>query len=413
MDPQKYNEILNYLQNGTIPTNLPQTNDPVKSFKNFCNNFQLQNNYLYKIDKRRKGNLLRVIRKFEMDPVLYMMHHDPTSGHFAAESMFNKIRDRYYWPQMFEDIRTYAQSCDACQRRGKSKKTQYLHPIPVHGPFFQMGIDFVGPLPVTAQGNRYIIVAMDYLTKWPEARPVPQATAEMTASFIYEEIICRHGCPSRILTDRGTHFNNKMISRLMDRFTIKHLLSSPYHPQTNGLVERFNRTLCEALAKLVTQSKDWDKYIAPVLFAYRTSKQATTKITPFYLAYGREARLPIDDLTEDFATIQQRIMGLVDDLPILREIAKETITESQSDQKQRYDRRILQETTFDIGDKVLYYKAALDNQRSGKFDEKWKGPYHIHNKGPHGTYQLRDVKGKISKSYINGNFLKIYREREI
>lgn len=413
MDPQKYNEIINYLQNNTIPTtNLPQTGNPTKSFINFCNGFQIQNNYLYKKDKRRNGNLLRVIRRFEMNPLLYMMHNDSTSGHFAAENMFNKIRDRYYWPQMFEDIRNYAKSCDACQRRGKSKKTQRLHPIPVHGPFFQIGIDFVGPLPITEKGNRYIIVAMDYLTKWPEARPVPQATAEATASFLYEDIICRHGCPSRILTDRGTHFNNQLVNSLMDRFSVKHLLSSPYHPQTNGLVERFNRTLCEALAKLVNHSNEWDRYISPVLFAYRTSKQATTQVTPFYLTYGREARLPVDDLSDDFVTIQQRIMGLIDELPLLRESVKETITEKQGEQKRRYDLRIPQEITFTIGDKVLYYKAALDNQRSGKLDKKWKGPYYVHDTGLNGAYKLRDMQGKISKACINGNLLKIYKERD-
>ena len=122
MDSQKYNEIVEYLRNSTIPTELPSTNNPTKSFENFCRNFQIQSNYLYKIDKRKSENLLRVIRKFELEPILYMMHHDPTSGHFAAETMFNKIRDRYYWPQMFEDIRNYAKSCDACQRRGKAKK---------------------------------------------------------------------------------------------------------------------------------------------------------------------------------------------------------------------------------------------------------------------------------------------------
>jgi len=313
---------------------------------------------------------------------------------------------------MFDDIRTYAQSCDACQRRGKSKKTQRLHPIPVHRPFYQIGIDFVGPLPITEQGNRYIIVVMDYLTKWPEARAVPQATAEMTASFVYKDIICRHGCPSRILTDQGSHFNNRLVNGIMDRFTIKHILSSPYHPQTNGLVERFNRTLCEALAKLVNHSNEWDRYISPVLFAYRSSKHATTKVTPFYLTYGREARLPVDDLTYNFVTIRERIIGLIDDLPILRESVRDTIEESQSEQKRRYDMRIPREIVYEIGEKVLYYKAFMDNQRTGKLDEKWKGPYHIHDTGPNGTYKLRDSRGKLSKSYINGNLLKLYKEWE-
>ena len=137
---------------------------------------------------------------------------------------------------------------------------------------------------------------MDYLTKWPEAKPVRAATAEETAKFIYEDIICRHGCPSKILTDRGTHFNNQMIKKLMEKFRIQHLLSTPYHPQTNGLVERFNRTMIEKLARLTTEHlNEWDRYIAPVLFSYRVNKHSTTKVSPFFLVYGREAKLPIDD----------------------------------------------------------------------------------------------------------------------
>ena len=101
----------------------------------------------------------------------------------------------------------------------------------MHSPFYQVGIDFVGPLPRTTQGNKYIIVAVDYLTKWPEAQPVPAATAEEAAKFIYEIIICRHGCLQKILSDRGTHFNNKLIEQLMSKFLIKHLLSTPYHPK--------------------------------------------------------------------------------------------------------------------------------------------------------------------------------------
>jgi len=154
--------------------------------------------------------------------------------------MFDKIKSRYYWPQMYESIRQYVQTCDACQRRGKNRNKQYLNPIPAYSPFYQIGIDIVRPLPKTAHENKYIVVAIDYLTKWPEARALRQATAEEVSLFIYEDIICRHGCPSKILSDRGTHFNNQVIAKLMEKFQIKHLFSTPYHPQTNGLVERFN-----------------------------------------------------------------------------------------------------------------------------------------------------------------------------
>jgi hypothetical protein len=97
-----------------------------------------------------------------------MMHNDPTAGHFGVDIMFNKIKSRYYWPQMYEDIRKYVRSCDRCQRHRKSKKNEPLHPIPIFDPFYRIGIDIVGPLPITSRNNCYIVVAVDYLTKWGE-----------------------------------------------------------------------------------------------------------------------------------------------------------------------------------------------------------------------------------------------------
>ena len=271
---------------------------------------------------------------------------------------------------MYENIREYVKSCDACQRRGKPQRKSELNPIEVHTPFYQIGIDFVGPLPKTKRGNRYIIVAMDYLTKWPEAKAVSNATAEETEKFIYEDIICRHGCPQIILTDRGTHFNNQLIKGLMERFNIKHLLSSPYHPQTNGLVERFNRTLCESLAKLVSQSNEWDNLVPPVLFAYRTSKQSTTKIPPFYLTYGRDATLPTDKPSINEKDLPNRLTCLVDELPQYRVNVKQRIDQQQTKQKEYHDQQIHNPIEFQIGDKVLLYRAETDKHYSGKLNEK-------------------------------------------
>src|SRR5206468_675499 len=113
--------------------------------------------------------------------------------------------------------------------------------------------------------------------KWPEAKPMRDATAENVVKFIYERIICRHRCSKIIMSDRGTHFKNKLVDELCRKFEIKHKLSSPYHPQTNGLVERFNCTLCEALAKVSEKENQWDEHIEQLLFAYRTTKHSTTK----------------------------------------------------------------------------------------------------------------------------------------
>src|SRR3989440_9705887 len=200
---------------------------------------------------------------------------------------------------MYEDTKKYIKFCDNCQRRGQKGEKSYLNPIEVGEPFERIGIDFVGPLEKTRRGNRYILVTTDYLTKWPEAKAMKDATATNVVKFIYEVIICRHGCPKIILSDRGTHFRNKLVEELCEKFEIKHKLSAPYHPQTNGLVERFNKTLCESLAKVIEEENQWDEHIEEVLFAYRTTKHNTTKKTPFELVYGRKAKLPIDNHEEE------------------------------------------------------------------------------------------------------------------
>ncbi len=108
-------------------------------------------------------------------------------------------------------------------------------------------------MPITREGNRYIVVAMDYFSRWPEARSLKAANTETVATFIYEEIICRFGLPRVIQSDRRTHFVNEVIRKLTKKFRVKHSLSSPYHPQSNGLVKRFNKTLCEGIAKVAEE----------------------------------------------------------------------------------------------------------------------------------------------------------------
>src|SRR6266498_5671597 len=158
-----------------------------------------------------------------------------------------KYHDKY---KIKEDIKSYIQTCDQCQRRGKTTDENELHLIKIKEPFYQWGIDIVEPLTETSRENKYIVVAIDYFTKYPEARALINANAKSVANFIYEDIICRHECLRKIISDRGMHFNNQVIEKLLERFKIRYNLPIPYHSKTNGLVEKFNKTLCESLAKL-------------------------------------------------------------------------------------------------------------------------------------------------------------------
>src|SRR5438034_2526405 len=290
MNRIEYNELVNFLI-GNIFQDWDKRK--LRQLESKSKSFEVKYEILYK--KKNNERSLRVLKEDEIDTIIFMVHNHPMGGHFGKDATYNKISTRFWWKGMYKDIEDYIKRCDSCQSRGNKGGSGYLNPIKVGEPFERIGIDFVGPLERTKKGNKYILVITDYLTKWPEAKAMKEATAKNVIEFIYQEVICRHGCPRVILSDRGTHFRNELVDGLCEKFEIKHKLSSSYHPQTNGLVERFNRTLCEGLAKVTEKENEWDKYIESVLFAYRTNKHNTTKRTPFFMVYGREATLPLND----------------------------------------------------------------------------------------------------------------------
>jgi hypothetical protein len=186
-----------------------------------------------------------------MEMVLQAFHENPLAGHFGVDQTYQKIAERYYWPDLRKQVYDFVRTCDTCQRRGPPpKQPEPLHPIRVGEPFDRVGIDMVGPLPVTTQGNKYIIVATDYLTKWPEAWPTADATAVTAADFLVDCIIARHGAPRELLSDQGRTFLNQLLAAVCDRWEIQQTFATAYHLQTNGLVERYNKTLAEILAKV-------------------------------------------------------------------------------------------------------------------------------------------------------------------
>jgi hypothetical protein len=396
MNLDRYYTIYKFLDTDKIPEDY--TDRQKEQLINQARYFEIRHNLLYKKNRKDSDKPLRVIKWTEVEPILYMMHKHPTAGHLGTDAMYYKIAERYYWDQMYRDIKEYVKTCEECQKRQKGRRKEPLHPIQVGRAFERIGIDLVGPLPITQQNNRYIIVATDYLTRWPEARAVPDAGAETLAKFIFEEIVCRHGTPKIILSDQGRNFISETIRILCEKFLIKHKFSSPYHPQTNGMVERLNRTLCESLAK-VKGTDDWDLHIPAVLLAYRTKRHATTGYTPFHLVYGRQAILPIETIipTEPSPdadkeidlqdSILQRAYELIDKMPYSQNDARLNTERSQQKQKEYFDNKIRPEE-YRIGDKVWIQRKEIEKSRSAKFEDKRFGPFVIQEKLNNGAYKL-------------------------
>jgi hypothetical protein len=297
-------------------------------------------------------------------------------------------------------------TCWECQQRGNQKQNNAKQTIPVNDIFDRWGIDVVGPLPLSYQGNKYIVVAVDYFTRWPEARPLKVANATTIADFIYEEIICRFGTPKVIQSDQGTHFVNKVVKELTEKFRIKHSLSSPYHPQSNGLVERFNRTLCEGMAKMSESIRDWDEYIQPILFAYRIKPLRISKQTPYMLVYGREPKLAMDKPSKA-ETLVERLLEITEKVPQLRGSARKTIKEAQDKLNQAFGSH---KQIFAKGDLVLYFDKAAAGRHDTKLENKWKGPYQISHVLDKGAYRI-SIDGKELKTTVNGNLLKRFHSR--
>src|SRR5260364_360557 len=185
MNLDHYSQLYNYLESDKIPEEF--TDYQQKQLINQERYFELDiTSYIKEIEKIL--NTLLEIKWTEVEPILYMMHKHPTAGHLGTDTMYYKIAERYYWDQMYRDIQEYVKTCETCQKRQKGKRKEPLHLIQIGHAFERVGIDLVGPLPLTAKNNRYIIVATDYLTRWPEAHAVPDAGANTLLNLFSKKL---------------------------------------------------------------------------------------------------------------------------------------------------------------------------------------------------------------------------------
>lgn len=314
----------------------------------------------------------------KLKKILRENHDLPIAGHLGSNRMLNRIKESYYWKNMRSDIETYVKNCSLCQT---NKALRQVNRAPMQittsstQPFERISLDIVGPLPEAGMTNlKFILTLQDDLTKFSVAYPVSNATAEETCECLVH-FISLFGIPQKILTDQGTNFTADLFKRTCQFLKIKQLWSSPYHPQTQGALERSHSTLKEYLKSYVNENQsDWHKYVYTAMLAYNTNVHTTTKFTPYELVFGHKPFIPnsIYDLRTDL-TYPEYIKKLHHRLKLSRDKALENINQSKEKSKRYYDQHS-RPIKYKVGDYV-YLKTHLRLRKA--LSPIWKGPYKV------------------------------------
>ena len=370
--------------------------------------YEINNNILY---RKQEGILVPVIQQGKTEEILKLAHNHHLSGHMGQRNTLYRLTGNAWWPGMQDDVIKFVRSCDTCQKRARAKDTPEASSAIIRPePFSHIGIDVMGPLPVTLGGKRYIILAVDFFTKYTEAVAVEDADAQTVVKFIHTDIICRHGVPKEITSDRGTEFLNELVQELERTYHIKHIRTTAYHPQGNGQTERTNQTVKNILSKISKREDAWDHYLESALFAVRTIRQRSTEFSPFELIYGRRPNREYHHPTPDIGTYDDRIWAYVmrdiDRLQRIRKKAAVFIDKAQERQRTNQNKKA-NAAPLKIGDQVLLYRNIVESSWSAKLQPKWEGPYFIQDiKGQ--SIWLRRPNGSILPTAIHRSKLKKY-----
>jgi len=330
--------------------------------------------------------LIKCLGPNETQEVLADVHDGICIQHLGAKALAKKVlRAGYYWPTMLKDAEDYVNLCDKCQRHGDmhlappTELTSLVSPQP----FAWWGIDLLGPFPKAAGQLRYLVVAIDYSTKWIETEPLAQITAKNVLCFFKRNILARFGVPTLVISDNGTQFTDQRFQNYLRNIGIKQSFKSVKHPQANDLAKAANMVILQGIRKrLKTAKTTWAEEVHTVLWAYRTTPHYTTSESPFRLTFGTEAVIPIElteltwrtDADTDFPT---NTVNLREELEFVDEVrSKAALRETVLKQKiaVRHSKMVIKRE-FKVGDLVL--RRNQKDSEEGKLAANWEGPYRV------------------------------------
>ncbi|KAK9049882.1 hypothetical protein SSX86_031149 [Deinandra increscens subsp. villosa] len=390
--------------------------DKAEARKVYVNSFQyqFQNNILYR--KTFLGPLLRCLTMEEALKVTAEVHSGICGSHAGARMVVTKLVGLgYYWPGMHKTVMDELKKCDECQRHApvSLKPKHAMVPVTSAWPFQKWGIDIVGPFPEAAGRVKFLIVAVDYFTKWVEAKPLASITGQQVKKFVWEHIICRFGLPLCIVSDNGKQFADNPFREWCEELAISQTFTSVAHPQANGQVERMNRSIVEGIKmRLEKIGGGWVDELLHVLWSLRTMPKSSHGETPFSLTYGTEAVIPVEVGVPTRRMLENgdNEKSLRENLDVLEE-RREVAAIREAKYKQnvaRYYNKNVKSFQFKEGDLVLRNNEASRVLPGGKLSPNWEGPYQILEVLDKGSYVLGNADGSRVPRTWNGLHLRKY-----
>lgn len=332
-------------------------------------------------------------------------HHDsPIAGHFGMEKTLNRLRKSpYFWPKLRDSVEKWCRECHVCARTKHANRNirAPMKSVGTGSTLERVGIDILGPLPETVEGNRFILVVGDYWTKWMEAYSLPDHTASTVASTLVHQFIARFGIPDQIHSDQGREFESNLFQEMCQLLRIDKTKTTPWRPCSNGLVENFNKTLGTMLRQLTSHhQRDWDQYVELATMAYRSTVHESTGQTPNKMMLGRELPMPSYLLLATPEQVEQKqakhsgydfVEELQNKILEAHALAREQLKKSHLHQKKQYDRKATM-SEWSVGAPVWLFNPTKHVGKSPKLTTFWEEtPYVI-------TERVNDVVMKIQKS---------------
>ena len=375
----------------------------LKKFAPVWSQLQMQEGRLVRIPPANSdaAKQVQVVLPSSLVPkVLEQLHNSVTAGHLGIQKMQAKVKDRFYWPGWFDDVRRWCRECKDCGSR------KLIGPLPcaplqlttVSRPFERVAVDILGPLPETASRNKYILVIGDYFSKWTEAFAIPNQEAQTVAKVLVEGWVCRLGAPRTVHTDQGRNFESILFKEMCQLLNIQKTRTSPYHPQSDGMVERFNRTLLSMLSLFVEENQmNWDALLPYVMLAYRSSVHSSTGFTPFKVVFGQEMVLPLDIMLAvgergSAVNATDYVSRLRDTLSTVFGAVRKHQTKASGRQKEVFDVRA-QCQYYAEGELVWVRSNARRKGICPKLQRRFKGPYRVVERLTDVLYLLKLVDG--------------------